>query len=159
MFHSFFTSLVRSSRGTYPSFQILSVLFCGQPEQQRPQFCTFSFFVDYMIRLYVKVPLEFMSFLLKDQCWVVHILFVRMVKTSISCTAPGGPPCPLSRVISYILSVVICCICLLSDWSFRLYHHTSYVCHFVASYLFSLWYYWFLWRCFVLLLGETLFLS
>ena len=31
--------------------------------------------------------------------------------------------------------------------------------YFVASYLFSLWYDWFLWRCFVLLLEEIAFLS
>ena len=43
MFHSFFNSLARS-RGTYPSFHFLSVLFCGQPGQQSPQFCKFSFF-------------------------------------------------------------------------------------------------------------------
>ena len=30
---------------------------------------------------------------------------------------------------------------------------------FFASYIFSIWYHWFLWRCFVLLLREILFLS
>ena len=35
VFHSFFI---------YPSFHILSVLFCGLPEQQSPQFCNFIFF-------------------------------------------------------------------------------------------------------------------
>ena len=33
------------------------------------------------------------------------------------------------------------------------------ICYFVASYLFSFWYDWFLWRCLVLLVGEILFLS
>ena len=32
------------------------------------------------------------------------------------------------------------------------------ICYFVASYLFSLWFVWFLWRCFVLQLGEIMFL-
>ena len=41
MFHSFFNSLARSS--TYRSFHILSVLFCGQPEQESRLFCKFSF--------------------------------------------------------------------------------------------------------------------
>ena len=41
---------------------------------------------------------------------------------------------------------------------FRLYHQIIYICYFVASYLFSLWFDWFLWHCFVLLLGEILFL-
>ena len=43
MFHSFF-SIPKQGRGTYPSFHILSVLFCGQPGQQSRQFCKFSFF-------------------------------------------------------------------------------------------------------------------
>ena len=42
MFHSFFNSLVRSRY--YRSFQILSVLFCGQPNQQSSQFYKFFFF-------------------------------------------------------------------------------------------------------------------
>ena len=41
MFHSFFQF---KGRGSYPSFHILSVLFCSQPGQQSPQFCKFSFF-------------------------------------------------------------------------------------------------------------------
>ena len=41
MFHSF--SILEQSRGTYPSFHILSVLFCGQPGQQSRQFCKFFF--------------------------------------------------------------------------------------------------------------------
>ena len=50
--------------------------------------------------------------------------------------------------------MLICCIRLLWDWSFRLYYHITYICCFVVSYLFLLWYGWFLWCCFVLLLGE-----
>ena len=48
-------------------------------------------------------------------------------------------PC---RVLSYTLSVVICCIRLLCGWWFRLYHHITYICCFVAYYLFLLWYDW-----------------
>ena len=40
MFLNFFNSRARS---WYLSFFSLSVLFCGQPEQQSPQFCNFSF--------------------------------------------------------------------------------------------------------------------
>ena len=40
MFHNFFNSLARWS--TYLSFRFLSILFCGQPRQQRPQFGKFS---------------------------------------------------------------------------------------------------------------------
>ena len=43
MFYSF--SFLKQGRGTYPSFHILSVLFCGQPGQQSRQFWKFfSFF-------------------------------------------------------------------------------------------------------------------
>ena len=47
-----FFSIPLQSRCTYRSFHFLSVLFCGQPVQQSPQFCKFSlffffFFVDY----------------------------------------------------------------------------------------------------------------
>ena len=91
MFHSsFFFSIPLQGQGTYPSFHILSVLFSGQPGQQSPQFCKFSFFVDYykvwsssrdlVIPLYVKVPQEFMRVIFSDRCGVVHIPFVRMVK-------------------------------------------------------------------------------
>ena len=48
MFHRFFFSLARSRY--YPSFHILSVLFCGQPEQQSRQFCKFSFLLFIIIR-------------------------------------------------------------------------------------------------------------
>ena len=33
-----------------------------------------------------------------------------------------------------------CCICWLCDWWFRLYHYIIYICYFVASNLFSLWF-------------------
>ena len=38
-------SILKQVRGTYPSFHILSILFCGQPGQQSRQFCKFSFFL------------------------------------------------------------------------------------------------------------------
>ena len=49
MFHSFFNSLV--GPGTYSSFHILSVLFCGQLGQQSRQFCIFSFFCWLLLSL------------------------------------------------------------------------------------------------------------
>ena len=42
--------------------------------------------------------------------------------TWISCIFPSGSPCRSSHVSSYIPSVLICCIRLLCDWSFRLCH-------------------------------------
>ena len=43
---------------------------------------------------------------------------------SFSCRIPSGLPCLPSRVQSYSLSVLICCIRLLCDWLFCLYHIT-----------------------------------
>ena len=37
---------------------------------------------DYVICSYVKIPKEFLCFILQDRCWVVPIPFVRMVKYS-----------------------------------------------------------------------------
>ena len=82
----------------------------------------------------------------------VHIPFVRMVILS-----PSGLTYPPSRFLSYTPSMLICSIRLLCDWWFPFYQHITYICSFVVTYLFSLWYDWFLWRCFMLLLGEILF--
>ena len=50
IFHSFF-SVLEQGQGTFPLFHILSVLFCGQPGQQSPQFCKFSFFCWLLLSL------------------------------------------------------------------------------------------------------------
>ena len=42
-FHRLFNSL--ASQGTYPSFHILLVLFCGQPGLPSTKICKFSFFL------------------------------------------------------------------------------------------------------------------
>ena len=49
MFHSFF-SIPYQDPGTYPSFDFLSVLFCGQPGRQSRQFCKFSLFLFNIIK-------------------------------------------------------------------------------------------------------------
>ena len=79
-------------------------------------------------------------------------------RIEISCTFPSGPPCRPSRDSPYTPFVVICCIRLLCDWLFRLCHRIAYIYCFVASYLSSLWYDWFLWCCPVLLLTGIPFL-
>ena len=91
MFHSlfiffFFFCIPLQFPSTYLSFRFLSVLLWGQPRQQSPQFGRFLFFfVDYykvwssvrdlVIRLYLKIPENFMSLILQDRCWVVYIPF------------------------------------------------------------------------------------
>ena len=62
------------------------------------------------------------------------------------------------QVVSNLI-LFLCKFRLLCDWSFRIFHHIDYICCFVASYLFLLWYDWFLRRCFVPLLEEILFPS
>ena len=47
---SIFLSIPKQSRGTYPSFHFLSVLFCGQAGQQSRQFSEFSLFFFVVIR-------------------------------------------------------------------------------------------------------------
>ena len=84
MFQSFFSSLARFR---YLSFFSLS-LFCGQSGLQCPQFCKFSFFVDYykvwssgrdlVIRLYVKVPYKLCVSFSRTDAWLcIYHLLVR----------------------------------------------------------------------------------
>ena len=108
MFHSFFNSL--ASRGTYPSFHILSVLFCGQPGQQSPRFCKFS-------SISLLLGLAFWP-RLGDPCvcqssiGVYVCYFLGQVlscayticlygQISISCTFPRGSPCRPSLVLYF----------------------------------------------------------
>ena len=50
----------------------------------------------------------------------------------------SGSPFPPSHVWSNTLFALTCCICLLCDWSFHLYHHITYICYFIVSCLFFL---------------------
>ena len=84
---------------------------------------------------------------------VVHVLSVHVVKfqflSQFSVDHLAHPVC----LVLYS-SETICSIHLSCDWSFRLYSHITYICCFVASYLFLLWYDWYLWCYFELLLEE-----
>ena len=72
-------------------------------------------------------------------CWCGQI--------EISCTTLSGSPCPPNHVQSNNYSMLICCIRLLYDWWYRLYHHITYICYFccVLSILALIWLV--LWRC------------
>ena len=150
-------SIPLQGRGVYPSCHFLSILVCDQPVQQSWQFCNFSFFFvgyykvwssgrDEVIRLSVKIPMEFVSHSSRHVGLLIYYLFVgsnlNFLNNSEWITLPTQA-CP----VLYI-SVLIYCTCLLCDWSFRLHHHINYICYCVVSYLFWLWYDWFLWRCF-----------
>ena len=81
MFHFFF-QFPSKGRGTYPSFHILSVLFCSQPGQQSQQFCKFSFFFFLLIII--------MSRLLAEIKWSVSMSKShRSLCVSFSRTAVG----------------------------------------------------------------------
>ena len=75
---------------------------------------------------------------------------------SIFCTFPSRSPCPPSRLVLYSFCANLLHSLIMWLIVSSLSPHSL---HFVESYLFSLWYVWFLWHCFLLLLGEILFLS
>ena len=132
------------------------------------------FFVDYykiwssgrnlVIRLYLEIPMEFVCLVLLDRFWVVHTLFVCMVKLKLLAQFPMDH---FSHPVVPSLSMLICCIRLLCDWSFRLFRHITYICCFVASiltqnYTFSTKSFWNNWHVHGdktdILIGETAFL-
>ena len=156
MFHSFFNSLARSR---YLSFFSLSFRFIlWSAGQQSRQFRKFFFVVvDYYVCMLKSRRSLCESFFRTGAGLCIYYLLVWSNLNFLHISR--GSPCRPSRVSSYTLSVLIWCIRLLCDWSFRLCHRIAYIYCFVASYLFSLWYYWFLWCCPVLLLGGIPFLS
>ena len=135
------------------------------------QFCNFSLLFIYLF-IYLFLFVTIKSGLLVGIGWSVCILKShRSLCESFSRTGAGLCICHLfvwsnwnilhisqwitcwpSRVSPYTPSVLIYCIRLLWDWSFRFCHRIAYIYCFVESYLFSFWYDWFLWRCPVLLL-------
>ena len=99
MFHCFFNSLARSrylyffsvsfnfslwSAGT-AKFTILQVLFFFY-------YKAWSCERDWVIRLYVKIPEEFVRVILQGRCWVVHIPFVCTVKFQFLAQFPVDHP-------------------------------------------------------------------
>ena len=163
MFHSFFQFSCKVEV-LILLFTFFSVLFCGQPEQKSWPLSEFSFLFFFFIIIRS-------GFLAEIRWSICTSKSHRSLCVSSSRTGAGlcihhllvwsncTSPCPPSRVSFYTLSVLICYIRILWDWWFNLYHRIAYISYFVASYLFSFWYDWFLWRCFVLLFGEILFLS
>ena len=53
-----------------------------------------------MIRLYVKIPEEFVRLIIQDRCWVVHIAFVRMVKFQFPMYHIAHPVVPIIIIFS-----------------------------------------------------------
>ena len=151
MFHSFFDSLARSR---YLSFFSLSFRFilwsAGTAKSTILQILLFLLIIMRsgllagirwsvcMLMSHRSLCESFLGQVLG--CAYTICLYGRI---EIYCTFPSRPPCRPSRVPPYTPSVLICCIRLLCDWSFRLCHRIAYIYCFVASYLSSLWYYYY----------------
>ena len=168
IFNHFFNSL---SRSRYLSFFSLSFNFtqCSAGTTKSTILIVFVVLVHYnkiwlsgrdeVIRLYVKTLLKFLGFILQDSCWVEHVRIICLVKFYFLAQFPMDHLAHSMVSYSYSLSVLICCIGLWCNWSFRFYHHISCIYCFVASYLFLLWHDWFFLLLFVLLLKEIQFLT
>ena len=147
MFHSFVNSLARSRYLSFFSHSFSFILWSAGTAN-RP-FCKFSI-LFIIIRFGLQVEIK-LSVCMSNPIgvYVCHSAGKMLGcaytiwscgQISVSCTTSCGSPCPPSRVLSYTPSVLICSICLLCDWWFYLCHRIVYICYFVASYLFSLWY-------------------
>ena len=155
MLHSFFNSLARSR---YLSFFSLSFRFIlWSARTAKSTILQILFFLLIIIRSGLLAGISWSVCMLKS-LGVYACYFLGQVlgcayticlysQIEISCTFPSGSPCQPSCISPYTPSVLICCICLICDWSFRLCHRIANIYYFVASYLFSLWYDWFLWHC------------
>ena len=102
-----------------------------------------------------QIPENFVRPFLPDGFWFTIYSHGQFKFLTVSSGSSFSP----SRVYPNTLFVLICGIPLLCDWSFHLYPHITFICYFVASYLFLSWYSWFLWRCSVLLFEKIHFLS
>ena len=162
MFYSFFNSLVRLRYLSFFTHSFRFILWStGTAKSTILQILFFFFFLLIIIRSGLLAGIRWSVCMLKfhRSLCVSSFRTVAGLCINISCTFPTGSPCQPSRVSPYTPSVLICCKCLLCDWSFRLCRRIAYIYCFVASYIFLLWYDWSLWRCSVLILGEIPFLS
>ena len=164
MFHIFFNSLARSRYLSFFSNSFRYILWSAGTAKSTILKILFFFFLLIIIRSGLLAGIRWSICMLKSHrnLWVsfsrigaglcIYYLFVWLNLNFLHI--PSRP----SRISPYTPSMLICCIRLLCDWSFRLCHHIAYIYCFVATYLFSLWYDWSLWRCPILLLGEIPFL-
>ena len=84
IFYSFF----KQGRSTYFLFHLLSVSLCGQPEQQSPQFCKFSFYWWLIItRSGSLVEIRWFDYYYYYSLRAFHISFRRWFFTGVWVTA------------------------------------------------------------------------
>ena len=172
MFHSF--SIPLQGPDTYPFFTFFRFYSVVSRDSKVHNFANPLFFFslfffykvwssvwDKVIRLYVKVPYEFMCIIFSDRCWVGHIPFVHMVKSKFLAHFP------VDHLAHPIMSSLYSCANLLHSLKLIVSSQSPHNLHLLfccvlwyESYQRKkfLWYDSFLWRCFVLILGEILFL-
>ena len=74
-------SVLKQGLGIYLSFCFLSIFLSGLSGRQSPLFFFSPTSSDRLvIRLYLKIPEEFVHLMFQDRFWVMHIPFIRMVK-------------------------------------------------------------------------------
>ena len=155
MFHSFFNSLARLR---YLSFFSLSFRTASR------QFYRFSFFFLLIIMMSgLQARISWFVCMLKSHRSLcesfsrtgaglcIYHLFVWSNWNFLHISQWITLPTQLCLIL-YSFCANLLHFRLLCDWSFRLCHCIANIYCFIASYLFSLWYDWFLWRCPVLLL-------
>ena len=154
MFHSFFSSSL--ARFMYYSLSSLSFSFtlwsAGKANSTIRQ-VLFSFFFSFFFfffffcwlslclvvwpklndPLYLKIPEKFLHLIFYGFVGVGHKPFVRMAKFILLAQFPVNH-FPYPVLFAFALTY---CIRLLCDWSFHLYPHITYICHFL--HLFLLW--------------------
>ena len=100
-----------------------------------------------------------MRLILQDRFWFVHIPFGAVVRFQFLAQFPVYQPFhPVMFSLILSFAALVCYIRFLCYQSFHLYHHLLYTCHSLLSYWFMFQYDWSLWRCFLLLVEEILFL-
>ena len=146
MFHCFFNSLARSKYLSFFSISFNFILWSAETAKSTIWQVLFSCWILLGLVNQPRLGDAFITPNPRDVC-VSHsserildcaYTICSYDQISISCTILSGLPYPPSCVYSYILSVLVCCIRLWCDWSFRPYHQITNICCFVASYLFLL---------------------
>ena len=137
MFHNFFNSVVRSR---YLSFFWLSFNFtlwsAGTAKSTILQ-VLYSIWLLSGLVVWVRLGDPFVSqnprrvcaFHLPGQILGCAYSICSYGQISIFCTIPWESSSQPSCVLSYMLSVIVYCIRLLCHWSFRIYHHITYICY------------------------------
>ena len=140
MFHSFFSSLARSRYLSLFSLSFSFTLwFVGTAKSTIWRILIFLLIIVWprLGDLFVSQNhREVCTSHILDGVWVVHIPFGQMVKFKFLAQFPVDHlPCPVVSSLIFFFALIYC-IRLLCNRSFRLYHHITNICYFVASCLF-----------------------